>query len=231
MAQLIVALDFPCREAALSLARDLRGLVPWCKVGMELFTLGGPALIESLKQLHYNVFLDLKFYDIPHTVGQAVKAAASLGIDLLTLHCQGGERMCREAAEAASGIANGKPLLFGVTVLTSFMPGEMPGISAAPAEHALALARGAQAWGLDGVVCSGHEAGRIKAALPGLQCLCPGIRPAGSAAGDQRRIMTPARAVAQGADFLVVGRPILEAPSPVEAARRILAEMAAGCAL
>lgn len=228
MAQLIVALDFPRREAALSLARDLRGFVPWCKVGLELFTLGGPALIEALKSLQYNVFLDLKFYDIPHTVAQAVKAAASLGIDMLTLHCQGGERMCREAVEAASGVAQGKPLLFGVTVLTSFMPGEMPGISAAPAEHALALARGARAWGLDGVVCSGHEAGQIKAALPALQCLCPGIRPAGSSAGDQRRIMTPARAVAEGADFLVVGRPITGAPSPVEAARRILAEMAHG---
>lgn len=228
MAQLIVALDFPCREAALSLARGLRGLVPWCKVGMELFTVGGPALVEALKHLEYKIFLDLKFYDIPHTVAQAVKAAASLGIDMLTLHCQGGERMCREAVEAVFGIAESKPLLFGVTVLTSFMPGEMPGISAAPAEHALTLARGAHTWGLDGVVCSGHEAGQIKAAFPGLQCLCPGIRPAGSSAGDQRRIMTPARAVAQGADFLVVGRPIIEAPSPVEAARRILAEMAVG---
>lgn len=228
MAQLIVALDFPRQAAALSLAQELQGLVPWCKVGMELFTLAGPALIETLKRLEYNVFLDLKFYDIPHTVAQAVKAAASLGIDMLTLHCQGGERMCREAAQAAADLAESKTLLFGVTVLTSFMPGEMPGITAAPAEYALALARGAQNWGLDGVVCSGHETREIKAALPGLQCLCPGIRPAGSAAGDQRRIMTPAKAVAAGADFLVVGRPIIEAPSPAEAARRILAEMSAG---
>lgn len=126
MAQLIVALDFPRQAAALSLAQELQGLVPWCKVGMELFTLAGPALIETLKRLEYNVFLDLKFYDIPHTVAQAVKAAASLGIDMLTLHCQGGERMCREAAQAAADLAESKTLLFGVTVLTSFMPGEMP---------------------------------------------------------------------------------------------------------
>lgn len=98
MAQLIVALDLPRKDAALSLARDLQGLAPWCKVGMELFTLAGPSLLESLKSLGFRVFLDLKFYDIPHTVGQAVKAAAAVGVDLLTLHCQGGERMCREAA-------------------------------------------------------------------------------------------------------------------------------------
>ena len=136
--------------------------------------------------------------------------------------------MCREARAAVDGLAAdspARPLLFGVTVLTSFAEGEMPGIAAAPADFALSLAAGAAAWGLDGVVCSGLEAARIKTASPGLLCLCPGIRPAGAAAGDQRRVMTPARAVAAGADFLVVGRPILEAPSPAEAARRILAEM------
>ena len=228
MAQLIVALDLPRKDAALSLARDLQGLAPWCKVGMELFTLAGPSLLESLKGLGFRIFLDLKFYDIPHTVGQAVKAAAAVGVDLLTLHCQGGERMCREARAAVDGLAAdspARPLLFGVTVLTSFAEGEMPGIAAAPADFALSLAAGAAAWGLDGVVCSGLEAARIKTASPGLLCLCPGIRPAGAAAGDHRRVMTPARAVAAGADFLVVGRPILEAPSPAEAARRILAEM------
>ena len=121
MAQLIVALDLPRKDAALSLARDLQGLAPWCKVGMELFTLAGPSLLESLKSLGFRVFLDLKFYDIPHTVGQAVKAAAAVGVDLLTLHCQGGERMCREARAAVDGLAAdspARPLLFGVTVLT-----------------------------------------------------------------------------------------------------------------
>ena len=182
MAQLIVALDLPRKDAALSLARDLQGLAPWCKVGMELFTLAGPSLLESLKSLGFRVFLDLKFYDIPHTVGQAVKAAAAVGVDLLTLHCQGGERMCREARAAVDGLAAdspARPLLFGVTVLTSFAEGEMPSIAAAPADFALSLAAGAAAWGLDGVVCSGLEAARIKTASPGLLCLCPGIRPAG----------------------------------------------------
>lgn len=231
MAELIVALDVPRQDTALELAGKLRGLVPWCKVGMELFTLAGPDLLARLKGMGFRVFLDLKFYDIPHTVGQAVKAAAAVGVDLLTLHCQGGERMCREARAAVNSLGSivpARPLLFGVTVLTSFAAGEMPGINAAPADFAQALARNAQDWGLDGVVCSGQEAARIKATAPALRCLCPGIRPAGSDAGDQRRIMTPAAAVAAGADYLVVGRPILAAPSPADAARQITAEMATG---
>lgn len=228
MAELIVALDVPRQSTALALARGLQGTAPWCKVGMELFTLAGPAFLEKLRDLGFKVFLDLKFYDIPHTVGQAVKAAASVGVDLLTLHCQGGQRMCAAARDAVEGLAAdspSRPLLFGVTVLTSFAPGEMPGIESDPADFALQLARQAKNWGLDGVVCSGQEAASIKAAVPGLQCLCPGIRPAGSSGDDQRRVMTPAAAVAAGADFLVVGRPILEAPSPQDAARRILNEM------
>ena len=157
-AQLIVALDLPRKEDALVLARELQGAVPWCKVGMELFTLAGPDIIRELHDLGFHVFLDMKFYDIPHTVAQAGKA---------------------------------------------------------------------RGWGLDGVVCSGHEAARIKASCQGLRCLCPGIRPAGADTDDQQRIMTPARAVQAGADFLVVGRPILKAPSPAEAARAIQAEMKA----
>ena len=188
-AQLIVALDLPRKEDALVLARELQGAVPWCKVGMELFTLAGPDIIRELHDLGFHVFLDMKFYDIPHTVAQAVKAAAA--------------------------------------ALTSFGPGEMPGISADPSDFALELAGKARGWGLDGVVCSGHEAARIKASCQGLRCLCPGIRPAGADTDDQQRIMTPARAVQAGADFLVVGRPILKAPSPAEAARAIQAEMKA----
>lgn len=225
--QLAVALDLPEKEKALALARQLRGTVPWCKVGMEMFTLSGPALLEELSGMGFRIFLDLKFYDIPNTVAQAVKAAAAVGVDMLTLHCQGGERMCRAAAEAADSLAGKSPLLFGVTVLTSFASGEMPGIEAEPADFALRLARSAANWGLDGVVCSGHEAAAIKAACPSLRCLCPGIRPSGAAAGDQRRVMTPARAVAAGADYLVVGRPITAAPDPLEAARLITAEMSA----
>lgn len=228
--QLVAALDLPDKTAALALARQLQGIVPWCKVGMEMFTLAGPALLETLAGLGYKVFLDLKFYDIPHTVGRAVKAAAAVGVDLLTLHCQGGERMCREAQDAVSGLTGRRPLLFGVTVLTSFDGGELPGITADPADFAHFLAQKAQAWDLDGVVCSGREAARIKTACPGLLCLCPGIRPAGEDAADQRRVMTPGQAVAAGADFLVVGRPIVKAPNPPLAARQILAEMASATA-
>ena len=236
--QLAVALDVPDKQRALDLASQLRGTVPWCKVGMELFTHVGPGLLEELSAMGFSVFLDLKFYDIPNTVAQAVKAAAAVGVNMLTLHCQGGERMCRAAAEAAAeatigaaanaaaGLSGTRPLLFGVTVLTSFAPGEMPGITAQPSDFALELARQAGPWGLDGVVCSGHEAASIKASCPGLRCLCPGIRPAGSAAGDQRRVMTPALAVAAGADYLVVGRPITGAADPLAAAKQIVAEMA-----
>lgn len=229
MPQLIVALDVPEQEKALGIARELRGVLDWCKVGMELFTLGGPLLVERLREQGFHVFLDLKFYDIPHTVARAVAAAASIGVDLLTLHCQGGERMCRAALEArdAAAAASSAPRLFGVTALTSFGNGEMPGITAPPGIFARELALDAAAWGLDGVVCSGHEVRAIRAAAPALQCLCPGIRPGGSDAGDQRRTMTPAEAVRAGAGYLVVGRPILQAPSPARAAAAILEEMQA----
>ena len=229
MPELIVALDLPDREKAVSMARQLRGVLDWCKVGLELFTLGGPRLLERLKEQGYRVFLDLKYYDIPHTVAQAVGAAAVLGVDMLTLHCQGGKRMCQAAVEARDGASDAcsAPLLFGVTALTSFGPGEMPGITAHPGVFAQDLAAGAARWGLDGVVCSGHEVRDIKAAAPGLRCLCPGIRPGGADAGDQRRTMTPAEAVLAGADYLVVGRPIIEAPSPAQAAAAIVEEMRA----
>lgn len=227
MPQLIVALDVPEQEKALGIARELRGVLDWCKVGMELFTLGGPLLVERLREQGFHVFLDLKFYDIPHTVARAVAAAASIGVDLLTLHCQGGERMCRAALEARDAAASAAPRLFGVTVLTSFGAGEMPGVTAAPGIFARELAVDAAAWGLDGVVCSGHEVRAIRTAAPALQCLCPGIRPGGSDAGDQRRTMTPAEAVRAGADYLVVGRPILQASSPARAASAILEEMQA----
>lgn len=222
----MVALDVPSREETLALASTLAGTAPWCKVGMEMFTHAGPPLLEDLAALGYSIFLDLKFYDIPHTVAQAVKAASGVGVNMLTLHCQGGERMCHAAREAVSSLPGKGPLLFGVTVLTSFAQGEMPGISAGLSDFARALAANAQSWGLDGVVCSGHEVVDIKSACPSLMCLCPGIRPSGSVADDQRRVMTPAQAVAAGADYLVVGRPIIAAPDPLLAAEQILADMA-----
>ncbi|MDR1776589.1 MAG: orotidine-5'-phosphate decarboxylase [Desulfovibrio sp.] len=224
MAQLALALDVLSRERALGLARELAGLVPWCKVGLALFTLVGPALPEALKNMGYKIFLDLKFYDIPRTVGQAVRAAAACGADMLTVHCQGGERMCLAAVENLAGMER-RPLIFGVTALTSFGQGEMPGVAADPEDFALSLAGRAEAWGLDGVVCSGFEVAHVKRNCPDLLCLVPGIRPAGLVEDDQRRVVTPAAAVKDGADFLVAGRPIIESPSPRSAAEKILQEM------
>jgi orotidine-5'-phosphate decarboxylase len=224
VANLVLALDTPDTDHALSLAGELSGLVPWCKVGLELFTLAGPPLLKELKTRNYKIFLDLKFYDIPHTVGRAARAAAAAGADMLTLHCQGGERMCKAAVEALTDI-RAKPLLFGVTALTSFAAGEMPGVGASPSDFSFFLSGQAAAWGLDGIVCSGLEAAAVKQNFPALLCLTPGIRPAGQAAGDQRRVATPSEAVKAGADFLVVGRPITEAAVPITTARQILREM------
>ena len=220
-AQLIVALDLPRKEDALVLARELQGAVPWCKVGMELFTLAGPDIIRELHDLGFHVFLDMKFYDIPHTVAQAVKAAAAAGAELLTLHCQGGERMCSEARIAADSYGSKAPQLFGVTALTSFGPGEMPGINADPSDFALELAGKARGWGLDGVVCSPLEAALVKERCGAdFLTVTPGIRFADSAAGDQKRIMTPEKAGKSGCDYIVVGRPITQAEDPVAAYRR-----------
>ena len=222
--QLVVALDFHSAQPALQLATQLRHVVPWCKVGMELFTLAGPRILSDLAKMNFKIFLDLKFYDIPNTVAKAVKAASAVGVNMITLHCQGGERMCRAAVESATSLPS-PPLLFGVTVLTSFGAGEMPGVQLDPTEFAPQLARCATQWGLDGVVCSGHEVAAIKKSCPSLRCLCPGIRPAGVAADDQRRVMTPADAISAGADFLVIGRPITSAPDPLKAACQIKDEI------
>lgn len=226
MAELIVALDVAESAAGIRLANSLRGEVPWVKVGLELFTLGGPQCVGALKDMGFKVFLDLKMYDIPNTVAAAVTAAARMGVDMLTLHTQGGAEMCRAARAALNGMTGPVPLLFGVTVLTSMAAGDLPAYTGDDlGALAVRLAGGAQAWGLDGVVCSGHEVRDIKHACPALRCLTPGIRPASAAAGDQKRVMTPARAVAAGSDFLVVGRPITRAAQPAQAARDILQEM------
>ncbi len=224
MAELIVALDVPTEGDALAMAARLGGIAGWLKIGMELFTACGPQLVRRLSDEGFRIFLDLKFYDIPNTVAGAVRSAVALNVDMLTIHCQGGERMCRAAMGTAAQAAR-PPLVFGVTVLTSMASGEMPGISLAAEDFALNLACMAAGWGLNGVVCSAREARRIKLQKPGLLCLCPGIRPGGEAGDDQRRTMTPAAAIANGADYLVVGRPILKAPDPAQAARTILAEI------
>ncbi len=225
MAKLIVAMDFPTAEDLLHCAQTIKGTVEWCKVGLEAFVLQGPSLISRLEDMGFKVFLDLKYYDIPNTVAAAVRTASKSGARLLTIHTQGGSAMCKAAMEAAREAGEKRPLIFGVTCLTSFADGQMPGIHEPVSGFARSLAGMADSWGLDGVVCSGQEAGFVKQNTS-LMALCPGIRPAGSAANDQARIVTPAMAVQAGADFLVVGRPITRADDPAAAASAILEEMA-----
>ncbi|MDR2050861.1 MAG: orotidine-5'-phosphate decarboxylase [Deltaproteobacteria bacterium] len=222
-AELVVALDLRDAEEALRLAGKLIPVTPWMKVGLELFILGGAPVIAKLKGMGGRVFLDLKFHDIPHTVGRAVAAAARAGADMCDVHMDGGEAMCRAAVLAAKNASEGgfSCRLLGVTVLTSTAPAEAPGgdLQALAADYA----RKAADWGLDGLVCSGHEAGAVKRASGGaLFCLCPGIRPAGAAENDQKRVCTPPEAARAGADFLVVGRPVTEATDPVRAALDIV---------
>ena len=224
MAQLVIALDYTDAVDALNMATQLQGSAPWMKVGMELFTREGPLVVKTLKRMGFHVMLDLKLFDIPNTVRGGLRAASWIGADLVTVHLLGGERMCKAALEERDSLEN-KPMIFGVTVLTSVEQGELPCIRADVNKLAEDLAGQAAAWGLDGVVCSGQEVGRIKAAHPTLKCLTPGIRPAGSDAGDQRRVVTPAEAVALGSDFLVVGRPVTQAKNPAEAAKAIVAEI------
>jgi len=226
-AVLVVALDFPAFSPALRMAGNVRGIVPWVKVGMELFSAEGPRVVHALKDLGFSVLLDLKLHDIPNTVQGAVRAAARLRVDMLTLHVAGGERMIRAAAEAAHGSPH-RPLLFGVTVLTSMAPDEFC-VSRVQSAKSLAnlakkLALHARAWGMDGVVCSGHEVRGIRQAT-GLSCLTPGIRLSQAAQDDQHRTVSPAGAVRAGSNYLVVGRPITAAPDPVRAAKDILRDM------
>ena len=249
MAELAIALDLPDRPSALALAEKLSGGLDaaagkvWFKVGMELYTAAGPAVVESIKALGFSVFLDLKYHDIPNTVAGAMRAAARLGVDMANIHICGGEAMVRAAVAGAregAELSGGEPpILLGVTVLTSLGPRDLDAIgmpvelyqsdmddSGRLAALALLRAKQAKAWGLDGVVCSGHEAAGIKKAC-GREfiCLTPGIRPRSGEVNDQSRVMTPAEAVAAGADFLVVGRPITGAADPLAAMRSILREM------
>lgn len=220
----IVALDFPSREAALALADRLDPALCRVKVGKELFTRCGPDIVEALRLKHFEVFLDLKFHDIPNTTAMAVKAAAELGVWMVNVHCSGGLRMmaaCREVLEQGRGA---RPLLIGVTVLTSMERGDLAdiGLDLEPQAQVLRLAALADRAGLDGLVCSAQEAPALKAQAPRLQLVTPGIRPAGSREDDQRRILTPAQAIAAGADYLVIGRPITQAEDPAAALAQVV---------
>ena len=216
--RLMVALDVDCRDKAL-LMRDAVGeSVGWLKVGLRLFVAEGPALVRDLKQNH-KLFLDLKFHDIPNTVAQAIESAGGLGVDMVNVHAGGGEEMLAAAAGAAKSFPNMK--LIAVTVLTS---DPMPKEEAR--EVALKRAKMALDAGLDGVVCSVHEAAAIKALCgQGFITVTPGIRWGGQDVQDQKRVADPASAIANGSDYLVVGRPILHAADPAKAAREAVAMM------
>jgi orotidine-5'-phosphate decarboxylase len=227
---LILALDVPTREAAAPTLRQLRGQLRWVKIGLQLFTAYGPDYVREVAGMGFNIFLDLKLHDIPHTVARAVESLAPLPIQMLTLHTAGGGEMMR-AARAAQQQHNPKLLLLGVTVLTSMDSAGLNEIGvASPATGQVArLGQLAADSGLRGLVCSPLEVALLRAKLPAtMQLVTPGIRPAGEAGGDdQKRVMTPADAARAGSTYIVVGRPILQAADPAAAARTILAELAA----
>lgn len=225
--RVIVALDFPKAATALEFARRLDPARCRVKVGKELFTAAGPGLVEAVQRQGFDVFLDLKFHDIPNTVAGACRAAADLGIWMLNVHALGGSAMMRAAREALEGAAR-RPLLVAVTVLTSLSAAELPeiGLAGTPEDNVRRLAALAQASGLDGVVCSAQEASALRAAVGDRFALVtPGIRLAGDAAGDQSRILTPREAVAAGATYLVVGRPVTRASDPNVALASIVADI------
>lgn len=226
--RLIVALDVPTLSEAADLARRLAPHLAGVKIGSQLFTAEGPRAVHAMHDLGLRVFLDLKFHDIPNTVGGAVAAATSLGVWMLNVHASGGPAMM---AAAATG-AGGRTLVLGVTVLTSLEEKDLQatlGTVRTLRDHVLHLAREAKAAGLDGVVASPHEIADIRQACgPGFLIVTPGVRPAGAERGDQRRVMTPGEAIRAGADYVVVGRPILAAKDPVEAAQRITEECRLG---
>ena len=224
--RLIVALDLPDAGLALSLGQAVAPHAGLVKLGLELFCAQGPAMLARLAA-HRPVFLDLKLHDIPNTVAGAVRSLAPLGAAMLTLHAGGGPAMIAAAREAAEGLPE-RPILLAVTVLTSMDAEALgaTGVAGGPAQQVLRLARMAMAAGADGLVCSPREVSLLRDALGGEPMLVvPGIRPAGSATGDQARVATPLQAVADGADWIVVGRPITGAADPAVAARDIVASL------
>lgn len=236
--RLVFALDIDEPQQALQVARELAGELRWIKVATRLYTRAGSALIDELHELGFRVFLDLKFHDIPDQVHGACRAAGRLGVGLMTVHSVGGRAMLEAAAtgaaEGAAEAGHPSPTVLAVTVLTSLDASDLSdiGVQRPVEEQVLALARLTRESGCGGVVASPKELRLLRPALPSpFGILTPGIRPAGSAAGDQKRIMTPEQAVSLGSDWLVVGRPIRNAESRIDATRNILAEMARGEAL
>lgn len=225
----IVALDYPASEPALALAEQLSPSLCRLKVGKELYTRCGPGLVEKLQAMGFEVFLDLKFHDIPNTVAGAVRAAGELGVWMVNVHAGGGRRMMEAAMESLQAFQN-KPLLIAVTVLTSMTEEDLRelGYRETAAQRVLRLAALTAESGLDGVVCSAMEAEELRRARGEDFCLVtPGIRLAGDSANDQRRVVTPGEAMANGADYLVIGRSVTGADNPLRALERVHQELAA----
>jgi len=228
MTELIVALDVPSTPDVKKLTATLGDSVGFYKIGLELFTAEGPDVVRVVKAQGKRVFLDLKLHDIPRTVERAVKSAATLGVDLMTVHASGGKAMLRAAAEAAAGFGAARPRILAVTALTNLDPSDLADIGVVRAldSHVEALGLLALSQGVDGIVCSPQEVARMRKILGTSALLVtPGIRPAGGDLGDQKRVATPAQAVRDGATHLVVGRPICEAHDPRAATLQIVEEM------
>ena len=223
----MLALDLPDRESALEMLAKLRGSLEWVKIGLQMYVRYGAPFVREVADMGFKIFLDLKLYDIPNTVASAVKSLKGLPISMLTIHTEGGREMMRAAFDAAAE-TNPDLLVLGVTVLTSFNADGLAetGVQRAPAEQVELLARLAVSSGLKGLVCSPLEISALRKIIPAdVALVTPGIRPAGSSADEQKRIMTPLLAAETGSSYIVVGRPILKAENPAEAARAIIAEL------
>lgn len=227
--RVIVALDYPDASQALNFVAQVTPELCRLKVGKELFTSAGPAFVEQLVARGFDVFLDLKFHDIPNTVARACAAAAGLGVWMMNVHALGGRRMMEAACEAITSQGQHRPLLIAVTILTSMEQQDLAeiGLSGTPRENVSRLAALASQSGLDGVVCSPKEV-ELLSQQEGrdFALVTPGIRPAGAEVNDQKRIMTPGDAIRAGSHYLVIGRPITQAPQPVEVLHAINGEIA-----
>ena len=228
--RLIIALDVEGRGAASELIGELAPRAGWFKIGSVLFTREGPAVCKLVKDAGAKLFLDLKYHDIPNTVYGAMRSALDLGVDMVTVHTSGGQAMLEAAVRARSEAGRDEVIIVGVTVLTHLDLNDFQTLFASnrtPQESVLALVETAQQAGLSGVVASARELPLIKSAAPDVIVVTPGIRLSDAASDDQTRVVTPGRAVRDGADFLVVGRPVIAAPDPAAACQKILADMTA----
>jgi orotidine-5'-phosphate decarboxylase len=234
--RLIVALDVDSPQQALALVDGLRDLVGMFKIGSQLFTAAGPEIVSEVVRTGNRVFLDLKFHDIPNTVASAAVAATRLGVSIFNMHASGGREMMQRAAHAVSEVATKeglkRPAVIAVTVLTSADSATLSeiGIDCEPENQVRRLSLLAEASGMDGVVASPHEVAVVRTTVkrPGFLIVTPGVRPAGVYLDDQKRVLTPAKAIRAGADYIVVGRPITRASNPAQLAGQILEEMESG---